>query len=57
LISANPLFHLLDIVRSPLLGVAASETSWVYAGVMALIGSVAVFVLYRRYQHKIAFWI
>lgn len=57
LISANPLYHLLSIVRSPLLGEVASETSWIYSGVMALVGSVAVFAIYRRYQHKIAFWI
>lgn len=57
LISANPLFHLLNIVRSPLLGGVASDTSWLYAATMAAIGSVVVFVVYRRYQHKIAFWI
>jgi lipopolysaccharide transport system permease protein len=57
LISLNPLFHLLSIVRSPLLGEMASETSWVFSAVMAAIGTAVVFVLYQRYQHKIAFWI
>jgi len=57
LISANPLFHLLSIVRSPLLGEMASETSWIFSATMAAVGSVIVYVLYRRYQHKIAFWI
>ena len=57
LISLNPLFHLLSIVRSPLLGEMASETSWVFSAVMAALGTAVVFVLYQRYQHKIAFWI
>lgn len=57
LISANPFFHLLDIVRSPLLGNSASETSWSFAVTMAALGSASVFFLYRRFQHKIAFWI
>jgi len=57
LISLNPLFHLLSMVRSPLLGEMASETSWVFSAVMAAIGTAVVFVLYQRYQHKIAFWI
>jgi lipopolysaccharide transport system permease protein len=57
LISANPFFHLLSIVRSPLLGEMASDASWFFSATMATIGTAVVFVLYRRYQHKIAFWI
>ena len=57
LVSLNPLFHLLSIVRSPLLGELASQTSWVVSAMMAMIGSAAVVVLYQRYQHKIAFWV
>ena len=57
LISANPLFHLLSIVRSPLLGEMASDASWGFSATMAAIGTVVVFVLYRRYQDKIAVWI
>lgn len=57
LISANPLFHLLSIVRSPLLGEMASDASWVFSATMAAIGTAVVFVLYRRYQDKIAVWI
>lgn len=57
LIAYNPLFHLLDLVRAPLLGETTSATSWIICLSMLIIGSLAAASITRRYEHKIALWI
>ena len=57
LIEWNPLFHLIDIVRAPLLGELPSSLSWWVAVLMALIGWVVAIHFYQRYRHKIVYWV
>jgi lipopolysaccharide transport system permease protein len=57
LIEWNPLFHLIDIVRAPLLGDMPSLLSWWVAIIMAGIGWVVAIQFYRRYIFKIAYWV
>ena len=57
LIEWNPLFHLIDIVRAPLLGDTPSLLSWWVAILMALLGWVVAIQFYRHYKHKIAYWV
>ena len=57
LIEWNPLFHLIDIVRAPLLGDMPSLLSWWVAILMALIGWVVAIQFYRHYKYKIAYWV
>ena len=54
---ANPLTHLLDLIRLPLLGQQANGTSWLVAA--ALIGSSAVCAsaLLRHFRSRIVFWL
>jgi len=56
-IQGNPLFHIIDIVRSPLLGVVPSSLSWWVSIFMAVLGWVVAIQFYRRYKLKIAFWV
>lgn len=57
LINANPLFHLMEIIRAPLLGETASITSWAYCAVMATVGSIAAWIVSRVLANKIALWV
>ena len=57
LVKANPFHHLLAIGRDPLLGVAPDLESWLFCGLMLVLGwlvAVAVFLRYRRY---VPYWL
>ncbi|HWM84119.1 MAG TPA: ABC transporter permease [Pseudolabrys sp.] len=53
----NPLYHILDIVRAPLLGSSPALLSWVVSLSLAVIGSVAAMLLLRRAGRRIVFWL
>jgi ABC-type polysaccharide/polyol phosphate export permease len=57
IVDANPLFHLIDVVRSPLLGAAPSVYSVAYVTVLALFGWSATVYLYWKSSYRIAYWI
>lgn len=53
----NPIFALIDVVRSSLLGVWPEPTSWPIAIVTTLVLSGATFLLFRRLRSRVAYWI
>lgn len=53
----NPLFAAIDIVRAPLLGVAASPSSWAVMLGMTIIVGIGTFIFFARFRSRIAFWI
>ena len=53
----NPFYHLIEIVREPLLGAAASLESWGFCVGMALAGLGFTAWLYRRAHARIAYWV
>lgn len=53
----NPFYHLLQIVRSPLLGTAPSLTTWVVVIIMAVIGWLVALLLFGTYRKRIAYWL
>jgi len=57
LASANPFFHLIEMIRAPLLGSMPSmETVAVTAAVTAINGLLAI-VLFTKYRSRISYWI
>ena len=56
-LEVNPFFHLVEVVRAPLLGQAPALLSW-YA-VLGITGGgwLVTLALYRRYHGRIAYWI
>jgi ABC-type polysaccharide/polyol phosphate export permease len=56
-VTFNPLAHLFEIVRAPLLGAAPSAFSWAVSSLLAALGLVLAAVLYRRAHARIPFWI
>lgn len=57
LLDLNPFYHLLEIVRSPLLGQAPSALNWYASLALAAAGWVVALVLYGRYKCRIAYWL
>ncbi len=53
----NPLYHLLELVRGPLLGHDVAGHSWLYALGLAAVGAPATLYLYRRAYARIAYWV
>lgn len=56
-VDLNPLYHLLDIVRAPLLGHVPDTQSWLFVAVMTAIGLIVTAYLYRRAYARIAYWV
>lgn len=57
IVTFNFLFHIVDIVRSPLLGAAPSLLSYVVAIIGAMIGWTITFMIYARFRRRIAYWL
>lgn len=57
LLDLNPVYHLLEIVRSPLLGQNPSMTNWLVSLGLAVCGWGITFALYNRYRQRIVYWL
>jgi len=53
----NPLYHVIDVVRAPMLGTLPSTLSWIVSGATAVIGTVLAILLLRRGSRRIVFWL
>ena len=53
----NIFYHLLEILRQPLLGHAADLKSYTFAAISACIGWLVASVVFRRYQKFIPLWL
>ncbi len=56
-LDVNPFFHLVEVVRAPLLGQAPALLSWYAVLGVAGGGWLATLVMYRRYRGRIAYWV
>ncbi|WP_173977777.1 ABC transporter permease [Magnetospirillum sp. UT-4] len=53
----NVLFHLVDLIRSPLLGQAPALLSYAVGVVMAIVGSAFTFWLFRKLRCRVVYWL
>ena len=54
---ANPLYHVIDVVRAPMLGTAPSLTSWIVSITLAVVGWLMTVLLLRRAAKRLVFWL
>ena len=57
LVALNPFYHLIEIVRAPLLGAAPAPQSWLAASLMVLLALPVTAWLYRRAYARIPYWV
>lgn len=57
LLDLNPMHHLLEVVRAPLLGQLPAPGSWAAALGLALVGWGLTLPLYARARRRIAYWL
>jgi ABC-type polysaccharide/polyol phosphate export permease len=53
----NPFYHAVEIVRGPLTGVAPPLLSWLIVLGVTVAGTSVALTLYARYRRRIAFWV
>ena len=57
LMEPNPLYHLLQVVRGPILGQQPTMMNWMVSLLMALIGLSITLVFFGKYKKRIAYWL
>jgi ABC-type polysaccharide/polyol phosphate export permease len=57
IVTYNPFFYVIELVRAPLMGTAPSLLSWFVVLAVTVVGSTIAFAMYVRYRRRIAFWI
>lgn len=57
LLDLNPVYHLVEIMRAPLLGELPTITNWLVSIAMATIGSLLALTFYGNYRRRIAYWL
>ncbi|MFR8013653.1 ABC transporter permease [Parasutterella sp.] len=57
LLDPNPIYHLLAIVRDPLIGLSPSLMNWLVSTGLLLIGSLLSLLLFNRYRARISYWL
>lgn len=53
----NFLYHLVEVIRTPLLGQFPSQLSWYVVSVGAVAGTVVALVFFSRFRSRIAYWL
>jgi ABC-type polysaccharide/polyol phosphate export permease len=54
---ANPVYHLISIVRLPLLNQDIANLSWIYVSVIGLVGWLLLAIFFPIYRRRIPFWV
>ena len=57
LVTYNPLYHFIDIVRGPLLGNAPNLLEWIVVLGITLTGWAVTIVVMNKFRHRIAYWL
>jgi lipopolysaccharide transport system permease protein len=57
LLGFNPLYHLLQIVRLPLLGLVPTSENYLLSTALLAVGGTVTFVIFRRFKSRIPFWV
>jgi ABC-type polysaccharide/polyol phosphate export permease len=53
----NPFYHMIEIVRAPILGQPVAESSLYYLGIMTIVGWIVAALAYRRFSRFVPIWI
>ncbi|PSH66677.1 ABC transporter permease [Phyllobacterium brassicacearum] len=57
MLDLNPFYHLISIVRDPLLGSTATPLNWMVSIAMAIVGWLIALLFLNRYRLRITYWL
>jgi ABC-type polysaccharide/polyol phosphate export permease len=53
----NPLYHMIEIIRAPLLGSPIHIFSWYYCVGLLIMGNIFSFAVFTRFRARVAYWL
>ena len=53
----NPFFHMIELVRSALLGVMPAGYHWIYMLIYIAVSAAIAFYFMKRFRYKVAYWL
>lgn len=53
----NPFYHLIEVVRAPLLGSLPTAINWLVSIGMVIIGWAITLLVYGKYKNRISYWL
>ncbi|AHF05165.1 sugar ABC transporter permease [Marichromatium purpuratum 984] len=57
LLHLNPFYHLVEVIRAPLLGQPPALTNWLAVLLLAAVGWAVALLFYSAYRWRIAYWV
>lgn len=57
LLGLNPFYHLVQIVRLPILGQVPTLENWTLSSLSALVGVAITLLIFKKLKSKIAYWV
>ena len=57
ILEPNLFYHLLTIVRNPLLSLPISVNNWLISCLIGVLGTLASIIFFNKYRRRIAYWI
>ncbi|MGK6327784.1 ABC transporter permease [Erwinia sp. DT-104] len=57
LLNFNPFYHLLDVVRAPLLGQIPSATTYCVTIIMAVLGIIFSTLMTSKFKYRVPYWV
>jgi ABC-type polysaccharide/polyol phosphate export permease len=55
-VDMNPMFHFVDILRSPMLGKAPAMLSWYFVAGITVVGWLLTLIIFSRYRQRVVLW-
>jgi lipopolysaccharide transport system permease protein len=53
----NPFFHIIELVRSPLLGKIPDVYHWIILLIYVVLAAIITFFFVRRFRNRVAYWL
>jgi lipopolysaccharide transport system permease protein len=57
LLEFNPFYHMISLVRAPLMGDIPSYNTWIFCGIAAVLGWIVAMLVYARSRDRVVFWL
>lgn len=56
-IELNPFYHLIELVRAPILGNAIHIEHWLISSILLFLGGIFTALVSRKFNHRIPYWL
>ncbi len=57
IVEFNPIFHFVEILRRPMLGMDQHLHNWLVVGAITVVGWTLTLLVMRRYRGRVAYWV